>query len=44
MIADLKRIIESVSSNATAGSTLAAQDTESPTIVREGSSIANQPG
>jgi hypothetical protein len=41
MIADLKRIIESVGSNAVAGDTLAAQDIESPGVLKEKSSVAS---
>jgi hypothetical protein len=44
MIADLKRIIESVASNAAAGNSLAAQDTKSPVVVRMRSSVASRPG
>jgi hypothetical protein len=44
MIADLKRIIESVASNAAAGTNFFAQDTESPVVVRTRSSVASQPG
>lgn len=42
MITDLKRIIESVASNA-AGNNLAVQDTESPVVMRIRSSIASRP-
>jgi hypothetical protein len=43
MIADLKRIIERVASNAAAGNTLATQDTESPGVMRARSSVASRP-
>jgi hypothetical protein len=42
MITDLKRIIESVGSNAATGNTLAAQDIESLGIVRARSSVASR--
>jgi hypothetical protein len=43
IIADLKKIIESVASNAAAGNTLVAQDIESPSVVRARFSVANRP-
>jgi hypothetical protein len=42
IIADLKKIIESVASNAAAGNTLVAQDIESPSVVRARFSVANR--
>jgi predicted RNase H-like nuclease len=41
-ISDLKRIIESVASNAAASNTLVAQDTESPGVVSVRSSETSQ--
>jgi hypothetical protein len=45
VIADMKKMIKNLAvSNAEAGNTSVAQDTESPNVVRVRSSVASRPG